>query len=123
MSAQRKGGGTELLDSRQNMYEAEASLRPQDTKRTRKAHKRKQEQRVMSLLQMDDFRFYKPNVKDKRGDLLSGNWVSQSQKARKEPTAPVFNTDAEEFEEDLVRQLLTKHRKEEIDLHKGYLNH
>ena len=77
----------------------------------------------MSLLQMDDFRFYRPNVKEKRGDLLSGSWVSQAQqKVRKEPTAPVFNTDAEEFEEDLVRQLLTKHRKDEIVLQKGYLN-
>ena len=51
---------------------------------------------------MDDFRFYRPHVKEKR-DLLSGNWVAQSQKVRKEPTAPVFNTDAEEFEEDMVR--------------------
>ena len=71
LSTQRK----ELLNSRSNTYENQESLAHQDTKRTRKLNKRKQEQRVMSLLQMDDFRFYRPHVKEKR-DLLSGSWVA-----------------------------------------------
>ena len=56
------------------------------------------EQRVVSLLQMDDFRFYRPSA---RGTRDSGShWGDAARKGRKELSAPVFDASAEDFEEE-----------------------
>ena len=99
---------------------SEEELRTQDTKRNRKAAKRKMEQRVVNLLQMDDFRFYKPGPRGTRES--ASQWGEDTRKGRKEPSAPVFNASAEDFEEDLASFLLAKLRKEELELQRGYFD-
>ena len=61
------------------------------------------------LLEMDDFRFYRPLV---RGGRESGSeWGDEMRKSRKESSTSVFNASAEDFEEEQALLLLAKHRK------------
>ena len=109
----KRTAGDTMHRSRNSSGGTDDGLQTQETKRSRKVLKRKQEQRVVNLLQMDDFRFYKPGP---RGTRESGTqWGEDTRKTRKEASAPVFNASAEDFEEASARILLTKLRKEEMD--------
>ena len=60
--------------------------------------KKKMEQRVVNLLQMDDFRFYRPSTRSLSRESGS-QWVDEL-RSRKEPSAVVFDASAEDFEEE-----------------------
>ena len=91
-------GGDPRHRSKNSSLATDDEFRGQETQRSRKAVKRKMEQRVVSLLQMDDFRFYRPSA---RGTRDSGShWGDAARKGRKELSAPVFDASAEDFEEE-----------------------
>ena len=56
------------------------------------------EQRVVNLLQMDDFRFYRPPARGTRDS--AGQWGEDARKSRKDPSGAVFEATAEDFEEE-----------------------